>query len=261
MVNQETSLHMLTPTEPYARGLRAVLALLVLALAGLIAGAMVTMAKPDARLAVLLSGVAAVVLSIVLVVILGARALQRRQLRAFVASKRSRVRWAYTPQEAARIRAARWDEERADWRLQLFCLTGFAGMVGALVGLIGYLSGALDPLVPIGVGLGLGAVVGGAVAAANYAGARAERAASGPMDVVLGIDAFAVDGSYFQERGAEHVIEAIHLEEGGSPRLIIETWSHPWYQRAPLERVWHIPVPPGQIDAVRDFVEAVRRRL
>ena len=117
------------------------------------------------------------VLSIVLVVILGARALQRRQLRAFVASKRSMVRWAYTPQEAARIRAARWDEERADWRLQLFCLTGLAGMVGALVGLIGYLSGALDPLVPIGVGLGLGAVVGGAVAAANMPG----RARNAPL--------------------------------------------------------------------------------
>ncbi len=250
---------MINPNRPYARALRTVLALFLLALAALIASAILARAVEGAFAGVVVSGIFAALFGIILLAILGAEGVRRRQVEAFVASDRPLLRWTYTPTQAKRIRAGRWEEERSDWKMQFGCLTGLFGLVGALVGVMGYFSGELDPLVATGAGLAFGAMVGGVVAVANHAGARAERGAGGPMMVALGIGEFAFDGEYFRERGAEHVIETMRLEEDTSPTLVIETWSRPWYQRTPLEQEWHIPVPKEQVDAVRRLVEAVGR--
>jgi len=250
---------MINPSRPYARALRTVLALFLLALAALIATAILARAVGWSLVGVVISGAFAALFGIILLAILGAESVRRRQVEAFVASDRPLVRWTYTPTQAKGIRAERWEEERSDWKVQLGCLTGLFGLVGVLVGLMGYFSGELDPLLAIAAGLAFGAMVGGVVAVANHAGARAERGAGGPMTVALGIGEFTFDGEYFRERGAEHVIETMRLEDDTSPTLVIETWSHPWYQRAPLEQEWHIPVPPKQVDAVRRLVEAVGR--
>ena len=258
---------MLNPNQPFARGLRTVLALLILALAGLAASAILTATGTAALLGVVVSGAFSVFLGVALAAILGAGAVRRRQIGAFLVGDRAMVRWTYTPEQTARIRAERWDDERVDWKVQFGCLTVLFGLVGVLVGVMGYLSGELNPLVAAGVGVAFGATVGGVVAAANHAGVRAERAATGPIDVALGIGEFTFDGEYFCEHGAEHVIESLRLDEsarrddGVTPDLVIETWSHPWYQRTPMEREWHIPVPPERAEAVRRLVEAVDRTM
>ncbi len=250
---------MLNPNQPFARGLRTVLALFLLALAGLVVSTILTAAGTRSLFGAIVSGAFAALLGIVLAAILGAGAARRRRISGFVEGDRPVARWTYTPTDAARIRAERWEDERVDWKVQFGCLAALFGIVGVLVGIMGYLSGELDPLVATGVGVAFGAAVGGVVAAANHAGARAERGATGPMTVALGVGEFAFDGEYFCERGAEHVVEEMRLEDGATPDLVIETWSHPWYQRTPMEREWHIPVPPEQADAVRRLVESVER--
>lgn len=256
---------MLNPNHPFARGLRTVLALLLLALAGLAVSAILMAMGIEALLGLAVSGAFAAFFAIALVAILGAGVVRRRQIEGFLEGDRPMVRWTYTPQETARIRAERWDDERVDWKVQLGCLTGLFGLVGVLVGVMGYFSGELDPLIATGAGIAFGAAVGSVVAVANHAGARADQHATSPIGVALGVGEFTFDGEYFCERGAEHVIETMRLveatrdDDGATPDLIIETWSHPWYQRTPLEREWHIPVPAEQADAVRRLVEAVGR--
>jgi len=200
----------------------------------------------------------AVLFGIIVAASLAAGAVRRRQIADFVASDRPMARWTYTPQESARIRAERWDGERGDWRLQFGCLTGLFGLVGVLVGLLGFLSGELNPIVPVAAGVATGAAVGSVVAVADYAGGRAERSLSTPIAVALGVGEFLYDGEYFCERGAEYVIESMHLEDGARPALVIETWSHPWFQRTPREQQWAFPVPPERLDDVRRLVETTR---
>jgi len=250
---------MLNPSRPYARALRTVLALFLLALAALLIGAVLAVAAFWSPLAVVVSGAFAALFGVMLVAIVWAGIVRQRQIADFVGGDRPLVRWTYTPDEATSIRAGRWEEERADWKVQFGCLTGLFGIVGVLVGVMGYFSGELDPLVATGVGLAFGAAVGGVVALANHAGANAGRGATGPASVALGIGEFVFDGEYFRERGAEHVIEGMRLEEGAVLDLVIETWSHPWYQRTSLEREWHILVPSEQVDGVRRLVASVER--
>ena len=250
---------MLHLDKPFARARRIVLALFLLALATFVASTILATTGTWSLFGMVVSGAGVALLGIVFVAILAAGIVRRRQIAGFAGSDRPMVGWTYAPEEVARIRAERWEDERADWRLQFGCLTGLFGIVGVLVGIMGYFSGELDPLVATGTGLAFGATVGGVVAAANHAGARAERGATGPMAVALGIGEFTFDGEYFRERGAEHVIEAMRLEDGAMPDLVIETWSHPWYQRTPMEREWHIPVPSEHGDAVRRLVESVGR--
>jgi hypothetical protein len=250
---------MLHSDKPFARARRTVLALFLLALAALVVSTILATTAGWSLFGAVVSGALAAFFGVMLLVILGAGIVRGREIADFVGGDRPMVRWTYTPDEAASIRAERWEEERADWKVQFGCLTGLFGIVGVLVGIMGYFSGELDPLIATGAGLAFGAAVGGVVALANHAGARAERGATGRVSVALGIGEFTFDGEYFRERGAEHVIERMRLEDGAVPDLVIETWSHPWYQRTPLEREWHIPVPSEQVDAVRRLVESAGR--
>ncbi len=137
---------------------------------------------------------------------------QVRRIRAFVTGDRPLVRWTFTAEEWAALKAERWEDEQSDWKVALGCLTAIFALVGLLTGgMIGLdedLGAAIGgALLGALLGAAIGALIGGVVAWGNHLGARRDLARQQADPVVLGNQELYMGGQYFRGNGKSRYVQ------------------------------------------------------
>ena len=179
--------------------------------------------------------------------------IKARRMTAFLRSQRALVGWRYTDDEWEQIKEARWQEEHADWKVQLGCLTGLLGLAGLLTGaLIGAEEGSAEAIVS-GLAWGAAGSVSGGLIGAVIAGGNRLAARRAYRDPVPGLVALApheilANDDYFRGDGVNRYIKEAHLEPGDPAQLLIQVWSPKF--RGAAEDEWTLAVPPRMRQAV-----------
>lgn len=178
----------------------------------------------------------------------------------FLLSERPLIRWTYSPDEWRRIKEARWEEEKGDWKVQWGCLTALLGIAGLLAGvLIGADEGLVEAIAGAFVGLLIGGVfgafIGAAVAAGNHLASRHAHQQLTPDPVALAPNEIYANGDYFRGDGKHRYIRHAYIEWGDWPELVIEIIA-PKVRGSPEEE-WRVPIPEKQSEAVEQILAAL----
>jgi hypothetical protein len=177
------------------------------------------------------------------------------QMKAFLHSQRALISWSYTDEEWEQIKEAKWQEECADWRLQLGCLTGIFGLAGLLTGLMigaeeGWAEAITSGLTWGAAGIACGGLIGSVIAGGSHLSARLAYRDPVPDQVALAPDEILANGDYFRGDGTRRYIRSARLEPGDPAQLVIQTWSPKLGGSA--EEEWIVAVP----RRMRETVEA-----
>lgn len=253
-MNPSESYEFHPPTiNPYVRGLFAPMGLVMLAGgATLVAGGLFLFSLTEIVFFVIAGSFFILFSTLALGVAVWASVQKHRGV-AFLASERPLVRWTYSPAEWERLRAAAWQDEGGDWKVQFGCLTALLALAGALAGaLIGLDESVLSAILGGGIGLVAGGIGGGilgaVVAGGNHLGASLARARSRPGSVALARDEVYALGNYFKGDGQRGYLRRATLDRG-SGQLHLEIQHRPSV-RGPVEEAWALPVPPQMRTAV-----------
>ncbi len=190
------------------------------------------------------------------VIALIAGQVKARQMTAFLRSQRAVVSWSYTDEEWEQIKEARWQEEHADWRVQLGCLTGLFGLVGLLTGLMigaeeGWTEAITSGFIWGAAWTAAGGLIGGVIAGGSHLAARLAYRDPVPGLVALAPDEILANGDYFRGDGVRRYIRGARLEPGDPAQLVIQVWSPKF--KGSAEEEWTIAVP----RRMRETVEAI----
>ncbi|MDD5111314.1 MAG: hypothetical protein PHG85_02075 [Candidatus Altiarchaeota archaeon] len=180
--------------------------------------------------------------------------LEAKKTEEFLSSSRPKVRWTYTPEEWKRIIDAQWENEKDDWKLQLFGLTFIFWLVGSLVGIMGILdgSGDINPLAATAGGLIFGLALGIPIAVGSRLAVQWEYSHTNPQ-TAIGTEEIYYNNQYFKADGKGCLIyKAEVVKEGVTAKLVIETASSSLSERHGTQE-WEIPIPAamaGDIEAI-----------
>ncbi len=195
---------------------------------------------------------------LMVVIIWLAGLVQKGKIRRFLASDRPAIYWTYSQTEWSQIKTENWQEEHHDWKIQLGCLTALLAMAGLLTGLM---IGAEDGLMPaivtglagLAVGMTIGSILGGTVAASNHLTAVWAWKRGLPGKVALGPGEIYANEQYFRTKGRQSFIMAAELNPGRPAMLEIQLKMPPRV-RMPDEETWEIPVPADRVAEVETFL-------
>lgn len=184
--------------------------------------------------------------------------LQIRRAAEFLASERPLVRWTYSTAEWQQFKEVIWQEERADWKVQLGCITILLAIAGLLTGaMLGWEAGVLQT---VGNGLlgtllgGLaGFLIGALVAGGNYWGARQAYRQAQPGQVALGPGEIYANDAYFKADGVRWFVRGVEIQRGSPARLEFQL-EFPPRPRMPLEEQWVIPLPDEWVEDVEKIL-------
>lgn len=164
--------------------------------------------------------------------------------REFLASSRPILRWTYNPAEWKQITDARWEDEKDDWKLQLFGLAFIFWLVGSLVGILGMLdgSGDINPLAATAVGFIFGLALGIPIAAGSHLALRWGYHHTNPTAAVGAAELY-YNNQYFKADGQKsHITKAAFVKEGATAKLVVGTYSTRTFQKSACGE-WEIPIP------------------
>jgi hypothetical protein len=190
------------------------------------------------------------------IIALAAGQIKVGRMKAFLRSQRALISWRYTDEEWEQIKEARWQEEHADWRIQLGCLTGLFGLIGLLTGLMlgaedGWIEAITSAFIWGAAWTAGGGLIGGVLAGGSHLAARLAYRDPVPGHVALAPDEILANSDYFRGDGTRRYIREARLEPGDPTRLLIQVWS-PKLKGA-AEEEWDVVVP----HRLRGTVEAV----
>jgi hypothetical protein len=171
--------------------------------------------------------------------------LEARKAENFLASSRPILRWTYSPAELKQIADAKWEDEKDDWKLQLFGLTFIFWLVGSLVGILGILdgSGDINPLAATAGGFIFGLALGIPIAAGSHLALRWEYMHTNPH-AAIGTDELFYNSQYFKADGKGSFIhKAAVVKEGETAKIVIETASKQSFGKSHGGQEWEIPIP------------------
>jgi hypothetical protein len=178
--------------------------------------------------------------------------LEARRTENFLSSSRPIIRWTYGPDDWKRIMDAAWEDEKGDWKLQLFGLTFIFWLVGSLVAIMGVLDGTgdINPIAATAGGFLFGLSLGIPIALGSRLAMQWEYKHTNPM-TALGTDEIYYNSQYFKADGRKSFIhKAAVVKEGKTAKLLIETASNISFIERHGGQEWEIPIPDSMADDI-----------
>ncbi len=189
---------------------------------------------------------------------------KRQRIHAFLRSERPLIRWTYSQTEWKQIKAAEWDENQGDWKVQWGCLSALLALAGMLTGImlgVGEGVGLLVGSALVGLLLGglAGGVLGGLVAGGNHLGVWLSYRQETPGQVALGRGEVFVIDDYFRADDISCEIQSARLLPG-QPKKLEVSLKFPPRPRMPDEETWQIPVFGEYIERVEGVLDELTQR-
>jgi len=173
--------------------------------------------------------------------------LEARRMENFLSSSRPLVRWTYNRDEWKHIIDVQWDEEKNDWKFQLFGLTFIFWLVGSLVAIMGILdgSGDINPIAATTGGAIFGLSLGIPIALGTLIATRWEYQHTNPT-TAIGADEVFHNNQYAKADGKVSFIrKAKVVKEGLSSKLLIDIYTSSSLGKSGGILEWELPIPAG----------------
>jgi len=243
--------------NPYQRGIIALWFMLILLTLPILASAFMVLFKGWDFYTIPLSAILWIIFAMAQLAAIISGRMQASKANEFLNSSRHLVRWTYTPMEWNMILKEKWDEEKDDWKLQLFGMTFIFALVGVVVGILGMIDDTINPIVSTAAGTFVGLVLGAVIALGNHLGALWEYKNSNPQ-VAIGVNEIFQNNQYFKA-DKRNWIKKVSMQKENPPKLVFEIHANPLLSK-PAEEEWFINIPENLAEEVEKTIPRIQTK-